>query len=181
MRTLRYLSMFLLVGSALTSCLKIESLSPVPHIEFTSFTVFDTTDILNNAYKAGRLKFYFEDGDGDLGIKTAESAESDEVSVVDTTNLFFTMFRKVGDSMIEVTDKDDLMKPVSCRIPYMERNGQNKILKGTVSVTFLYTFYEPSDSSIIRYDFYIKDRSDNYSDTVSTCEIPVSLNGLYKD
>jgi hypothetical protein len=80
--------------------------------------------------------------------------------------------------MAEVPD-NDLLKPSDYRIPYMERTGRNKILKGTITVSFLYTFYEPKDSSIIRYDFYIKDRALNVSDTASTSEIELSINGLY--
>ena len=63
------------------SCKKIESLSPVPYIEYRSFEIFDTTDILGNKAKGGRLRFYFEDGDGDLGM----NPPSEEVS--DTNNL----------------------------------------------------------------------------------------------
>lgn len=176
MRTINHLVIILIAVLALGSCRKIEQLPPAPHIEFTSFAVFDTLDILGNPYKGGRLKFYFEDGDGDLGL------ESPEVSgAIDSTNLFFTLYRKTGGSMVQVPDSGDLMKPNSYRIPYMERLGQNKILKGTISVTFLYTFYEPKDSNIIRYDFFIKDRADNVSDTASTSEIPLSVNGLYKN
>ena len=43
----------------------------------------------------------------------------------------------------------------------MERLGQNKILKGTISVTFLYRLILPADT--IKYDFYIKDRAYNVS------------------
>jgi hypothetical protein len=80
--------------------------------------------------------------------------------------------------MVQVPENDPL-KPSSYRIPYMERLGQNKILKGTISVTFLYTFYDPKENNIIKYDFKIKDRASNESNTVSTCEIPLSVNGIY--
>jgi|SRR5450759_1135257 hypothetical protein len=174
MRTIKHTAIILFAILALYSCRKIEHLSPVPHIEFTSFAVFDTIDILNNPYKAGRLKFTFEDGDGDLGL------ESPEISgLIDSTNLFFILYRKTGGNMVQVPDSGDFMKPTSYRIPFMERLGQNKILKGTISVTFLYTYYEPIDSNIIRYDFFIKDRADNVSDTTSTNEISLSINGLY--
>jgi hypothetical protein len=174
MRRVIQIVFILIAILAMSSCRKIEHLSSIPHIEFTSFTVFDTIDILNNPLKAGRLKFNFEDGDGDLGL------ESPQISgVLDSTNLFFMLYRKKGGTMVEVLDSTDLMKPNSYRIPYMERLGQNKILKGTISVVFLYTFYAPKDSSIIRYDFFIKDRAENVSDTASTSEIPLSLNGLY--
>jgi hypothetical protein len=146
-------------------------LPAVPHIEFTNFTIFDTTDILGNKSKGGRLRFHFEDGDGDLGL----NAPSD--SMTDSTNLFFTLFRKKGGVMLPTPDNDPL-KPSSYRIPFMERLGQNKIMKGTISVTFLYLFYSPADT--IRYDFYIKDRALNESNVVSTNEIVLSVNNTYK-
>jgi hypothetical protein len=72
---------------------------------------------------------------------------------------------------------DDPLKPSAYRIPYMERTGQDKILKGTISVTFLYLFYSPSDT--IRYDFYIKDRAGNVSNVASTSEIVLNVNKTY--
>jgi hypothetical protein len=176
MKTIKYLVIVLIVVLILGSCQKIVHLSPVPHIEFTSFAVFDTLDILGNPYKGGRLKFYFEDGDGDLGLNPPDNS-----GMIDSTNLFFILFRKTGGTMVQVADSGDLMKPNAYRIPYMEGLGQNKTLKGTIYVTFLYTFYNPKDSNIIRYDFFIKDRAENVSDTTSTSEIQLSVNGLYKN
>jgi hypothetical protein len=173
MRSLKYSALFF-VAVLLVSCHKIIQLPDTPHIKFTSFAVFDTTDILGNDCKGGRLKFYFEDGDGDLGLKAAESGETD------TTNLFLTLYRKTNGIMTEVPD-NDLMKPSGFRIPYMERTGQNKILKGTIAVTFFYEFYNIPDSDIFKYRFFIKDRADNFSDTVFTCEIPLSLNDVYTE
>jgi hypothetical protein len=59
----------------------------------------------------------------------------------------------------------------------MERLGLNKILKGTISVTFLYLFYSPGDT--ISYDFYIKDRALNESNVESTSEVVLSVNDIY--
>jgi hypothetical protein len=73
---------------------------------------------------------------------------------------------------------DDPLKPSSYRIPYMERLGRDKILKGTISITFLYLFYSPSDT--ISYDFYIKDRALNPSNVASTSEIVLTVNKLYQ-
>jgi hypothetical protein len=154
------------------SCEPIVQLPDTPRIEFTNFSVFDTTDILGNECKGGRLRFYFEDGDGDLGLAVAEGGGAD------TTNLFLSMYRKTGGVMVKVPD-NDLLKPSDYRIPFMENIGRNKILRGTIAISFLYTFYDPKDSSIIRYDFHIKDRAEHMSDTVSTSEIKLSVNGLY--
>ncbi len=173
MEPIKYTITALLFITVAFSCRKIDSLPPEPRIEFTSFAVFDTTDILGNSYKGGKLKFYFEDGDGDLGLPQPSPDET-----ADTINLFMTLYRKEDGIMIPVSDGDPL-KPSGYRIPYMYRLGQNKILKGTIAVTFLYLFYSPQDSAIIRYNFYIKDRADNISNTESTSEIALSVNDVY--
>lgn len=169
MTFLRY-SFIILLSASLFSCGKIETLPPIPAIEFTSFEVFDTTDILGNLSKGGRLRFHFEDGDGDLGLKYPSDLTS-----TDTTNLFLTMYRRSGGVLTPADDNDPL-KPSDYRIPYMERTGQNKILRGTISVTFLYLFYSEADT--IKYEFYVKDRAGNESNMASTCEIVLGDNGF---
>lgn len=155
------------------SCGKLEKLPEEPYIEYTSFEVFDTTDILGNSIKGGELKFYFEDGDGDLGLPPQE-----EGSELDSINLFLTLYR-LNDGVISPAGEDDPLKPTGFRIPYMETIGQNTILKGDVSVIFFYLFYSEEDS--IRYDFYVKDRAENISNTVSTAIIPLFVNGIYSE
>jgi len=166
-----YPALFLLSLLMLGSCTKIEHLSPIPNIRFNSFAIFDTTDILGNVSKAGRLNFYFEDGDGDIGLKVPSG------DVTDTTNLFLTLYRKTDGIMIPAT-VDDPLYPSGYRIPYMVRLGQNKILRGTISVTFLYTFATPGDT--IQYDFYIKDRALHESNVATTSEIIISTNNIYR-
>lgn len=171
MKPMRFIIPLMLVIILTISCRKIEILPPEPYVEFKSFAVFDTTDILGNAARAGKLKFYFEDGDGDLGLPLP----ADELSF-DTINLFFSLYRKTDGVMTPVAE-DDPLKPGGYRIPYMERQGQNKILKGTISVTFLYFTY--SEADILRYDFYIKDRAGNESNTESTPEIDITTSDIY--
>ena len=173
MMTRKYLVLFILPAIAAAACRKIEQLPPEPKIEFRNFAVFDTTDILGNSCKGGRLTFYFEDGDGNLGLPTPDGTDSD------TTNLFLTLYRKVKGTMVEVPN-NDILKPSGYRIPFMERTGQNKILKGTISITFLYLFYLPESTDTVRYDFYLKDRANNLSNTESTSEIFLSINNIYE-
>jgi hypothetical protein len=170
MKSIKYIVLLILGVSVIFSCRKIEQLPPEPSISFISFAVFDTTDILGNVSKGGRLKFHFEDGDGDLGLDAPTTNQDD------TTNLFLTLYRK-KDGKMNVALPSDLLYPHSYRIPYMEKLGVNKILKGTISVTFLYLFYSNSDT--IKYDFYIKDRALNVSNVVSTCEISLATNKIY--
>jgi hypothetical protein len=172
MKSIKYIVLLILGVSVIFSCRKIEQLPPEPSISFISFAVFDTTDILGNVSKGGRLKFHFEDGDGDLGLNTPSENQDD------TTNLFLKLYRKTGGKMVEALTSDPLY-PHSYRIPYMEKLGVNKILKGTISVTFLYLFYSNASNDTIRYDFYVKDRAPNESNVASTCEIALSVNKIY--
>jgi hypothetical protein len=172
MKEVRYTSVILFGLILMASCRKIEHSPAIPSIEFTSFTVFDTLDPLGNNSKGGRLRFKFEDGDGDLGLN------SPTANTPDSTNLFITLFRKEGGTMVQVPGLDPLLPYAAYRIPYMERLGQNKILKGTISVAMIYQSYSPGDT--IKYDFYITDRALNISNVVSTNEIVVSKNNIYK-
>ncbi|MCX6332824.1 MAG: hypothetical protein NT092_00785 [Bacteroidia bacterium] len=172
MRIFKYLIPVVIAIIALASCKKIETLPDTPHIEFRSFAVFDTSDILDNNCKGGRLNIYFEDGDGDLGLEPPVY-END-----DTVDMYFTLYRKKGTIFSEVPGNDPI-HPSDYRIPYMERTGQNKALRGTISVTFLYLYYSPEDTDTVKYEFYIKDRAQHISDTVITSEIKLSVNGVY--
>lgn len=172
MKKITYLPLISLLILVMPSCRKVEQLPAVPHIDFTSFAIFDTTDILGNLSKAGRLKFKFEDGDGDLGLNTPTAG------VTDSTNLFFTLYRKKTGTMVISTGLDPLLPYSAYRIPYMERLGQNKILKGTISVVFMYQSYAPSDT--IKYDFFVEDRALNQSNVISTSEIVPSVNKIYQ-
>lgn len=157
---------------ALVSCGKISTLPVEPRIKFTSFAVFDTTDLLGNTVKGGRLKFYFEDGDGNVGLAPPSAANE----TFDSINLFLTLYRINNGSITPAPDNDPF-KPTGYRIPYMERTGQNKTLKGDISVVFMYLFYSKEDS--IKYDFYIKDRDENSSNVASTGIIPLFYDGTY--
>jgi hypothetical protein len=170
MRSVNYTAAVTLTLLFVISCGKIEKLPPEPSIEFKSFEIFDSTDILGNIVKGGRLHFSFVDGDGDLGLKSPELGTS-----VDSTNLFFILYRKTGGKFGEASGNDPL-KPSPYRIPYMDRQGQNKILRGDISITFLYMFYTPADT--IKYRFYVKDRADHPSDTATTCEIVITNNKI---
>jgi len=167
--TVKLLPLILFAIIVAGSCRKIEKLPPEPSVEFRSFEVFDTVDILGNLSKGGRLFFYFEDGDGDLGL-----SPRGDLSGNDTVNLFLTLLRKSGNDIIPAP-ADDPLRPSGYRIPYMERSGQNKILKGVIKLTFIYFFATPSDT--IYYDFYIKDRAGNESNIERTCEIVLGRNG----
>lgn len=169
MKKVRILVIISLVILLTEACKKIEQLSSIPQIEYINFQISDTTDILGNRDKCGKLRFSFQDGDGDIGVHDQSP---------DTNDLNIILYRKVNGIMTMVPDSViDPLKISSFRIPYMERTGQNKILKGKIEIFFLYLDYSPSDT--IKYDFNIEDRAGNLSNTASTKEIVVAKNATY--
>jgi hypothetical protein len=153
------------------SCEPIQTMPARPYIDYTSFTVFDTTDLLGNLVKGGRLKFYFEDGDGDLGLPVPV-----EDLPTDSVNLFLRLYR-INDGVTSPAPDDDPLTPSGFRIPFMTRNGQNQILKGNITVDISYLFTTNEDT--IQYLFYVKDRAGNISNIDSTSTLPLFYNGVY--
>lgn len=168
MKVLNFSVSIIVVLAVFIGCTKIEHISPIPHIAFKSFTVFDSLNSdLQTQFKAGKLIFSFEDGDGDVGLSASDT----------TTDLFFTLYR-IKNGITAPAPPDDPLFPSSYRIPYMVRLGQNKILKGSISVTILYLFYSNEDT--IKYDFYITDRALNKSNVASTSDIALGVNNTYR-
>lgn len=147
------------------SCKKIQQIPPEPVISFKAFSMFDSTTILGNTHKAGLLEFYFEDGDGDIGLSQPYPGDTNP----DTTNLTFYIYKKENGLFDEPSDS------LGYRIPYIERIGQNQILKGTIEITFLYIGYLESDT--IFYEFFLEDRAGNISNTSTSCEIAFTGEG----
>ena len=150
----------LLIG---LSCKKIESLPEIPSISFKSFILIDTIDVLGNKGKIGELIFDFEDGDGDIGLTQPDSLSTDSTNF----NLFFTLLGKTDGEFIEVSE-NELETPMNYRIPYIEKEGQNKALKGEIQVDFIYLLFE---YDTIKYSFFIVDRALHKSNIETTPEI----------
>lgn len=158
----------ILIAGAI-SCGKIKQIPPEPHIEFRSIELFDTLEPqLGNIAKAARVTFYFEDGDGDIGILQPLEGETD------TLNLFFNAFLK-RDGVFVSPLATDFVQSTSFRVPYIDRPGQNKIIQGTIEVILFYYLFNPDDTA--KYEFNLKDRAGNYSNTDETCEIIFSVLG----
>ena len=145
------------------SCQKFESLPDIPLISFKSFILKDTTDALGNEGKIGELTFDFEDGDGDIGLTQPDSLSVDSTNF----NLFFTLFGKIDGEFTEVSE-NDLETPLNYRIPYIEKEGQNKALKGEIQIDFIYLLFE---YDTFKYSFYLVDRALHKSNVETTPEI----------
>lgn len=143
------------------ACEGPERLPAEPRIEFRGLSQYDTIDLLGNPVKAGKITFYFEDGDGDLGFDAPKTPGTEP-----SGNLFLKLYRKTN-GVFELAGPADPLYPSEYRIPYLDAAGQNKILRGTIDVTIMYILYDTPDT--LYYDFWIRDRAGNESNTATTC------------
>ena len=149
----------------LTACPTPQVLPDEPRIQFKSFILEKGPDALGNEILTGELRFDFEDGDGDIGFDTP----FDSLNKPDTLlyNLFLTLHEKVNGQYKEV-DTNELDIPPYYRIPPLDREGQNKTLKGEIMVSIQYLLIK---YDTLKYTFYIMDRAYHRSNVDTTSEI----------
>ena len=139
----------------LASCLQGVKYPPEPQITYLSYTKTESLDLLGNPTSHFILiTFEFTDGDGNLG--------EPESSV--TKNLFVSEYGILnGEKQAPIESQ--------YRMPDITPKGQNKSLKGEVDIDIvLFTNY-PYDS--VQFEIYIKDRSNNESNIITTPIIPL--------
>ena len=137
------------------SCLQGVKYPPEPQITYLSYTETDSLDLLGNPTSHFVLiTFEFTDGDGNLG--EAESSV--------TKNLFVSEYGILnGEKQAPVESQ--------YRMPDITPKGQNKSLKGEVDIDIVLFANYPYDS--VQFEIYIKDRSNNESNIITTPIIPL--------
>ena len=162
MKKLRYILGVLLLF--FSGCGDIETIPDVPVITYKSHTIYLTTDDLGNNIVLIQLNIEFTDGDGDIGFKpTSLPNEPDSLNY----NFFMTLY-DYKDGEFEKVEGLEMMK---YRIPYIERKGQNKVLKGNIYIDLE---YQTIIYDTIFYSFYLVDRQFNKSNVDSTDVIILS-------
>ena len=154
-----------MVTLVLMGCPTPKILPDVPKIEFKSFILEIKMNALNQEILIGELTFDFEDGDGDIGFEASLDSLDQPDSV--KYNLFLTLHEMVNGVYREI-DTSELLSPPYYRIPPLDREGQNKTLKGEISVDIEYFTIE---YDTLRYSFYIMDRAYHRSNVDTTSEI----------
>lgn len=148
-----------------TSCEEIRSYPETPEVDYKAFRLFISTDALGNEILLGQLEFDFSDGDGNIGMQEIDTMpEADSLRY----NLFMSLYDYTKGEFEKIEDLSSL----NYRIPYIERQGQNKTLTGTVTVDIEYKTLE---YDTIFYTFYITDRDLNKSNTDTTELIVLSF------
>jgi hypothetical protein len=161
----RIFYIMVIMALVLSGCPVPKTLPDVPRVEFKSFILDYKINALNQEILTGTLTFDFEDGDGDIGFEAYE----DSINMPDTLkyNLFLTLHERVNGKY-RVVDTSELGSPPFYRIPPLDREGQNKTLKGEISVDIEYFTI---DYDTLRYSFYLMDRAFHRSNVDTTNEI----------
>ena len=163
---MKYISCILILSSILlTGCPVPSTLPEVPSVEYQSFILSEKSNPLGSKILTGDLTFYFEDGDGDIGFY----ASLDSLNQPDSLryNLFLFLHERV-DGKYRMIDTSELESKPFYRIPPLDREGQNKTLKGEIEVEIE---YYTIDYDTLKYSFYIMDRAFHKSNVDTTTEI----------
>jgi hypothetical protein len=170
------------LGLFLLTCETPERVSSIPEIEFISFELKNTFDTLGNEVIAGFLTFSFIDGDGDLGndIPKSENAEDSlqhQEALKNAQNLFLDFYYKDSGNYIREQNDPVFYPENNYTIPVLKRQmGQNNTLIGEIEIRLdYYKTTEKFKYDTIKYDFYIRDRKNHFSNTESTNDIALEF------
>ena len=147
-----------------TSCTKDEKYSIVPRIQYISIDKIANESGIDNK---ANLTFYFEDGDGDLGLSdtTEDLKPPFDTASVYHYNFFINYFEKQDGEFIKV----ELPAEQNARIPRLSNNTPESI-NGEITVEiFINNIVSPYDT--VRFEFYILDRALHKSNIITTPEM----------
>ncbi len=133
--------------------------SEVPLIKFQNLEKIDNGFGYDDQ---GVLNFYFEDGDGDIGI---EGNILDSLATEDDFNFFIEYYEKQNGKFVRVEPSVTMnarIPPLSYTIP--------ESISGTISVQIYINNYA-SLYDTVKFDFYIIDQAKNKSNIATTGEV----------
>lgn len=157
----------MLVALLFWSCIPEEKYSVIPRIEFVSLEKIPNT---SGSDDKGMLIFYFEDGDGDIGL----NSEGDnlrppfDTSSIYYYNFFIHYYEKQNGTFVRV----DLPAEQHARIPRLS-NRPPESINGHICQIELFINNITSIYDTIRFEFYIVDRALNHSNIITTPEIKI--------
>ena len=153
------------------SCIKEEKYSDIPEIRYQQFTLVYANDTVAYPFR-GILSIYFQDGDGDIGLRAKDTLPP---------------FNKDGDYyynyVIRYFEKRDsagyteviLNPPYSARLPILNQGYEGKPIKGVIVDTLELDPHPEFDT--IRFELFIYDRALNKSNVLVTPVIALRRQG----
>jgi len=148
------------------SCQEIDPQYPdEPVIDYQGFSLYITTDQLNNKTLVGNLSFGFTDGDGNVGLHPLSDTTGKNLPDTVKFNFFLQLYDLDGYEYVKVPESEGGV--LKYRIPYLD----NQPLSGIIDLEISYPVI-PYDT--IFYTFYIFDRDLHRSNTDTTEVIVLS-------
>lgn len=145
--------LFLSLTFAFAACLKKQTASPIPAIEFKDFKANkDTANLFIN----------FTDGDGNIGLTQSDTVPPNNY------NCFISYLEKQNGIWV----KRQLPLDFNYRIPVVNTSSKKKTIKGEIKIALKPYYYDPfSAFDTIKYEIYILDNDLNKSNVITTPEI----------
>ena len=172
-----FLSILILLITIFSACPKPQQYPIEPQLTFKQIILSDTVDLLGNNVKLFKLRFGIIDGDGNIGLQDSDTTGVFHPDSLYNKNFFTTLFEVINGDTIEV----DPEKQRYFRVPYVEPQGQNKVLIAEIYVDIDFTYQIsgelPYDS--IMYNFYIVDRDFNKSNIEKTPVVKLDTLGIF--
>tara|TARA_B100001287_G_scaffold246156_1_gene223945 strand:+ start:1595 stop:2119 length:525 start_codon:yes stop_codon:yes gene_type:complete len=153
----------LLIVTTFFSCLKPETYPVEPKIDFVDFVA---------SSDSGTLTFSFTDGDGNVGLDQDMLNYPFEPGNFYHHNIYINYYEISDGELVKGTSDpsgnnspnyDTVFFPF--RVENLTPSGQNKALKGTISVVLEPFYFNPNSvsSDSIKYEILLIDRSLNHS------------------
>lgn len=152
------IALLIIVISSSFSCNRSPQYSVIPYIEFDSIEWIDNSRV--------NLTFYFQDGDGDIGLEG--DLQADTLTTDSDYNFFCKYYEKENGEYIYVETAGTL----NARIPPLSYSTPESI-EGTITIE-RFINNPLSDNNTVCLEFYIVDRAMNQSNTVRTPDIIIN-------
>ncbi len=165
MKLMKKIAKIALIGLIALSCERSQQFPDEPFVRLEEYEVVGANVDPDSPNEHIRIKFYFTDGDGNIGLEDNQLAPPHCETCEHYFNLFVNVYSK-EDGVFE------LNYPYPARIKNLTPNAQNQSLEGHMEYKI---DIANRLSDTLRIDFYLEDRDLNASNTEMTPEIFVDL------
>lgn len=158
------LAMFLLPLAGFYGCVKPQEFPVEPEITFRDLVAIGDS---------ARVRFYFTDGDGDIGLNEDETSPPYDTGSKFYNNVFLRYYEKVNGAWVQGTTTSGKPIEFTYRTRKIEPPGKNKALKGEIIIYIVPSYYNPfsTNSDSVKFDIQLADRSLHLSNVVETTEL----------
>lgn len=146
----------------LASCQPTPDYSNTPYIEFRELKVFRQT-FQDSIW----VNIYFRDGNGDLGLATADSSGVYGKKSKFFFNYFINLYTKSGNSFVKYVFPDTTFN-LNGRFPSLNPENKTMPIEGTLSYHFNLPRGIFRRNTPFKLDIQIADKATNLSNTVQT-------------